>query len=36
MLLSNMEISLIMEITNLPKEKVEGLKQEMKESGKLQ
>ena len=33
MLLGNMEVSLIMEITELSKEKVEGLKQELIENG---
>lgn len=35
MLLDNMKISVIMEITNLPKEKVEELKQEMIKNGQL-
>ena len=35
MLLGNMEVSLIMEITDLSKEKVEGLKKELIENGQL-
>lgn len=35
MLLGNMQISLIMELTNLPKEKLEGIKAEMIKNGQL-
>ena len=35
MLLGNMEVSLIMEITNLEREKVEELRDELIQSGKL-
>lgn len=35
MLLGHMQISLIMEFTNLPKEKVEGIKEEMIKNGQL-
>ena len=36
MLLGNMEISLIMKITELPREKVEELKKELIENGQLE
>ena len=36
MLLGNMQISLIMEITSLSREKIEGIKKEMIENGQLE